>query len=103
MQIKEEDVFDLISIEHQIETLKNELNPLLKMEKQLKKIIQDEMENDKVKLFEIDELKITMVCPKPRKTIDEDLLKQKYPEIYEEVVKEVEVKGNLRITLKKGE
>ena len=98
--MKEENVFDLISIEHQINLLKNQLNPLLKIQKELKESILEEMENDKVRLFDNDEIKITMVMPKPKKVIDENLLKEKYPEVYQDCLKETTIKSSLRITLK---
>lgn len=100
MSLLDDKVLDLISIEHQIQSLKNELNPLLKIEKELKELIQSEMDNNQMRLFDMDEIKITMVCPKSKKVIDEDLLKQKYPEIYEECLKEHNVKSSLRVTLK---
>ena len=45
-------------------------------------------------------LKLTRVVPTPRKTLDTNSLKEKYPEIYNEFLKESTVKPSIRITYK---
>lgn len=45
-------------------------------------------------------LKLTRVVPTPRKTLDTNSLKEKYPEIYKEFLKESTVKPSIRITYK---
>ena len=61
------------------------------------------MEEQGVKSFENDKIKITYVAPVTRKGIDTTRLKKEHPEIAEEYQKETTTKASVRITLKKPE
>lgn len=58
------------------------------------------MENNNVKTFENDLLKITYIAPSTRTTIDGTKLKKEMPEIAEKYTKTSNVKASIRITLR---
>lgn len=100
MKEMEFEIFELTSIETQIKKLEAELKELKGYEAEYKQTIMSQMEKENLPLIENESIRIKYVQPCTTKSVDESLLKEKYPEIYEEVLKESIRKQSLRITLK---
>ena len=98
----ENELYELAGIMSKIKKLKEELKELEGYKEGYETLLLSEMEKRNLENCDTDELKIKYVKPVTAKQIDSVLLQEKYPNIYEEVVKEVERKSSLRITLKKG-
>lgn len=58
------------------------------------------MEQQGIKSWETDNLKVTYVAPVDRLSVDSKKLKEKYPQIYTECQKMSQIKSSVRITLK---
>jgi hypothetical protein len=71
-------------------------------EKQLKKVLVENMEVYGIKSFENDFIKMTYVAPTTRSTIDSARLKTDYPKIAEQYTKVSDVAASVRVTLKGG-
>ena len=96
------EIYELACITQKIKTLEAELKELKGYEEQYKGLILEKMEKQDREEFESDELRIKYVKPVDVFQVDSLLLRHKYPEVYEEVVKVSQRKASLRITLKKG-
>ena len=70
---------------------------------EIKDAILKAMEQNGVKTFESDFIKITYVAPSTRATIDSAKLKKELPEVAEKYTKTSETKASLRITIKEVE
>lgn len=68
-------------------------------EKMIEKIYA-RMEAEGQKKIETDRMTITRILPSVRKGVDSDWLKTVHPKIYAECLKESQIKGSIRITLK---
>jgi hypothetical protein len=88
----------------ELESLLKEIDAQKKQAEEQAKILRDElmmaMENQGVKSFENEQLKITYILPTTRETIDSKKLKSEYPEIAEKVTRETKTKASIRITLR---
>ena len=51
-------------------------------------------------VFENDIIRIKYTAPTTRKTVDTNVLKATYPDIYDEVIKETPVKDKITVTYK---
>lgn len=69
-------------------------------EKQLKKVLVENMEVYGVKMFENDWIKMTYVAPTTRSTIDGVRLKKDHPDIAEQYTKTSPVSASVRVSLK---
>lgn len=96
------EIYELACITQKIKTLEAELKELKGYEEQYKGLILEKMEKQDREDFESDELRIKYVKPVDMLQVDSLLLRNKYPEVYAEVVKVLQRKASLRITLKKG-
>ena len=102
VNIDKENLYELISIEHQIKVLKNQLKELEKNESALKDKLVGEMEYHQISLFENEEIKVSISPSQKRKIVDVERLKAELPEVYEKYCKESITKSTTRITLKGG-
>ena len=84
------------AIEHHEKTLKK----LEEQQKKYQEIIIKAMEEQGIKSFENDQIKLTYVPGQDRLVIDKEKVKRDYPQIYDKVLKVSKVKPSLRITLK---
>lgn len=98
----ENELYELTGIMSKIKDLKSELKELESYKEGYEALILSEMEKRNLENCDTDELKIKYVKPVTVKQVDVALLQEKYPNIYEEVVKDIQRKSSLRITLKKG-
>lgn len=67
-------------------------------EKKIKQAILEAMENNGIKSFENDIVKITYVAPTTRKSVDSQALKDQG--LYEQFLKETPVKSSVKVTWK---
>jgi regulator of replication initiation timing len=58
------------------------------------------MEEKSILKLENENMKITRIFPTTRKGVDSKMLSENYPDIYQKVIKETNVKGSIKITLK---
>lgn len=68
--------------------------------KELREQLCQAMENQGIKSWETDCLKVTYVAPIDRISVDSKKLKEKYPAVFNECQKLSKVKANVRVTLK---
>ena len=71
--------------------------------KEIKEQVLKAMEENGVTKFENDKVRITYVAPVSKVSVDTKALKEKYPEIAEELTKTTEQKASVRITVKEVE
>ncbi len=90
-------VVELESLLKEIDTQKKQAEAQAKA---LREELMTAMENQGVKSFENEQLKITYILPSTRETIDSKKLKAEYPEIAEKVTKTCNTKASIRITLR---
>lgn len=90
-----------VTIQKMVDLLKLK-KQLDEQEKQLKKVLVENMEVYGVKSFENDFIKMVYVAPTTRSTIDSAKLKTDYPEIAERYSKTSNVSASVRVTLKGG-
>ena len=87
-----------------VETLIASYKALIKQAEAEQKTIHDqvraEMESRNIKTLDLPNMKITIVEDSTRETLDSKKLKVEQPEIYSQYVKQTQVKGSLKITLK---
>lgn len=96
------EIYELACITKRIKMLEAELKELKGYEEQYKDLVLQKMEKQDREDFESDELRIKYIKPVSVAQVDTVLLKNKYPEIFAEVIKQSQRKASLRITLKKG-
>lgn len=94
------DLMQLQSLEEIIKKCDEEKKQAEQKAKELKDAIIKAMEERQIKSFENDGIKLTYVAPSTRTTLDSKLVKEKYPEIYDECTKTSQTTASLRITLK---
>lgn len=90
----------LVELENKKAFYKSEIALLEKEIEDLKEDIFESVKN--VGTFENEEIKISYAKPIFRKTVDSQKLKEVYPDVYEDCIKETEVKEHLKITIRKG-
>jgi hypothetical protein len=73
---------------------------LEEQEKQMRKMLQEAMEQYGVKSFENDKVKFVYVAPTTRTTIDSAKLKKEHPDIVEQYSKTSNVSASVKITVK---
>jgi hypothetical protein len=69
--------------------------------KELREKLCEEMKRQKIKSWETDKLKITLVAPQERVGLDSDKVKKEYPQVYAACQKLTQVKATVRVTVKK--
>lgn len=87
-------------VEQHIILQESELKQLKNKQSEMKKQLIEIMDERGLKSWETDNLKITRRYDSVRKSLDSKGVKNKYPEIYNEFVKETTVKGTVLIKLK---
>lgn len=85
-------ITDLIKLKKQLD----------EQEKQLKKVLTENMEVYGIKSFENDWIKMVYVAPTTRSSIDSARLKKDHPDIAEQYSKVSDVSASVRVTLKGG-
>lgn len=95
------EVRELLDLEEYISSLQAEIKQLQNHQEELKTAIMDAMKKADLKSIDNEKVKITYIAPSTRKSIDTTLLKEKYPEIAEELTKETSTKEGLKITIRK--
>lgn len=83
--------------------LENHYKIVEKNAKEMRAKLLEIMEQQKVKSFETDNIKITYVAPVDRITVDSKKLKAQYPQIYSECQKLSKVSASIRVTIKGGD
>jgi len=89
--------------EMQIIDFKNQAKQIEAQQKAFKDELYQKMEENDIKKFDTGKIVITRILPTTRKNVDGTRLKKERPEIYEEFLKIIDVKGTVRITESKGE
>lgn len=84
-----------------IKSLKQQLEELEEQEQTFKADFMAKMKEHNIKTLDLEFVKITYVAPTTKQTLDGKALKEQLPKIYEQFVKESDVKESLRITVKK--
>lgn len=95
------EIAELFNIEQFIANIELRAEQAKAERERLKAEIYIQMENGGQKKIETDTMTITRILPSVKTTVDSKALKEKYPEVYQSVVKNSQVKGSIRITLKK--
>lgn len=67
---------------------------------EMKQAILNEMKSRGITQYQDSQIILSYVAPTTRKSVDSKALKEKYPDIYDELLKESEVKESLRIKFK---
>lgn len=98
LQSKQQDL--LLKIQCDLQLLDEQKKALENQQDEIKQQIMQAMEKSNIKSFENDYFKITYVEATKRENIDSARLKAEMPEIVNKFIKIVNVKPNLRITLK---
>ena len=93
---------DLSKVESLIANYKNLIKQAEEEQKLIYSQVRMEMESRNIKTLDLPNMKITIVEDSSRETLDSKLLKQEQPDIYEKYKKITQVKGNLKVTLKKA-
>ena len=93
---------DLSKVETLIANYKNLIKQAEEEQKTIYSQVRQEMESRNIKTLDLPNMKITIVEDSTRETLDSKLLKQEQPDIYEKYKKITNVKGNLKVTLKKA-
>ena len=96
----EEKIAELISLEHRRLALKLQLDEIDRQEEELKNQIMTEMVDNKLDVFENEEIRIKYVSGAIRETLDTYKIKKEYPEVAQDCMKQVEQKPTWKITLK---
>ena len=68
--------------------------------KQLREQLCKKMEEQGIKSWETDNLRVTYVAPVDRLSVDSKKLKEKYPQVYSECQKMSKIKSSVRIAIK---
>lgn len=100
LTIPEIQLVSLYEAEKLIKEIEAEKSVAEERAKELREALMKAMEENGVKQFENDNIKITYVDPQQRKSIDSTRLKKDHPEIAAEYEKITNVKASLRITIK---
>jgi len=79
---------------------RKELDAYKHKDAELREAIYDAMDKTGTKSFENELLKLTLVEPSTRRTLDTTRLKEELPELYEDYSKDSSVKGFVKITVK---
>lgn len=95
------EIAELFNVEQFIANIELRAEQAKAERERLKAEIYNQMENGGQKKIETDTMTITRILPSVKTTVDSKALKEKYPEVYQSVVKNSQVKGSIRITLKK--
>lgn len=84
--------------EVQIASFKEQAKIIEAQQKQFKEELYKKMEENDIKKIDTGKIVITRVLPTVRKSVDSTRLKKEQPDIYNEFLKESNVKGSIRIT-----
>lgn len=94
----------MLAVEKQIlqatVNFRKQLEEYQNKDKELREALLKSMEDNGVKSFENDLLKVTYVAPTKRVSVDAKRLESDLPELFEEYKKVSDVKANVRITVK---
>ena len=96
----DEKLMQLLEVEALIKSIEEKKKKAEDQAKELRAELMKAMEDNGVKSFENDLIRITYVAPSTRQSIDSAKLKKEQPTIYASYLKSSEVKASLRITLK---
>ena len=88
------------ALQTQIQGLKQQLQQLEKQENEFKNIFIEKMKENNIKSFDLGNIKITYVAPTTRISFDSKRLEIENKEVYEQYLKESNVKESLRITVR---
>lgn len=88
------------ALQTQIQGLKQQLQELEKQENEFKNIFIEKMKENNIKSFDLGNIKITYVAPTTRKSFDSKRFEMENKEVYEQYLKESNVKESLRITVR---
>lgn len=94
------EMVELYDLESLIISIQNEAALAIKNREKLISKIYSEMEKNNVKKIDNDLMTITRILPNKRIKIDSKKLLSEYPTIYNNMIKETNIKGTVRITLK---
>lgn len=98
---EDKEMIELFNIEQAIVHLKDQIKGYEEAKTKFYETLYTKMENDNIKKLETVSMAITRVLPTMRNSVDSKQLESKYPEVYAEVLKQSEVKGGIKITLKR--
>lgn len=90
----------LYDVEFSIASLETQLKELKRKEDEMKQALIEVFAEHNVKTYDTDLLKITLKDAYTRKSVDSTMLKERYPEIYDECMKESTVKQSIVIKVK---
>lgn len=99
-ELESENLTNIVSLEALIKGLESKKKDLEKQRDALKEGLLKEMESRGLKSIEKNGCRITYIAATRKKTIDTTRLKQEQPNIYEQYLKEADVKASIKITLK---
>lgn len=84
--------------EVQIASFKEQAKIIEAQQKQFKEELYKKMEENDIKKIDTGNIVITRILPTTRKSVDSTRLKKEQPDIYDEYLKESNVKGSIRIS-----
>lgn len=91
---------NVANVENAIISTILELKSLEERKKQFEQTLLELMEKGNVKKWETENIAITRVLPTNRKSIDSAKLKELYPDVYNDCIKESTTKSSVKITIK---
>ena len=100
--IESSEIAKIVELEKLIKYYDEEKKKIELQEQELKEAIIKGMEESGLTQLETDTIKIIYVAETSRVSLDSKIIKEKYPEIYNENLKTTKVKPQLRITLKEN-
>lgn len=98
--IESSEIAKIVELEKLIKYYDEEKKKIESKEQELKDAILKAMEENGMTQLDTDLIKITYMAESTRTSLDTKAIKEKYPEIYNDNLKETKVKSQLRITLK---
>ena len=98
--IESSEIAKIVELEKLIKYYDDEKKKIEAKEQELKDAILKAMEESGMTQLDTDLIKITYMAESTRTSLDTKAIKEKYPEIYNDNLKETKVKSQLRITLK---
>ena len=89
--------------EEKIFAIQRSIKELKEKQEILNKGLYDIMDKNGIKSWEGEKVKITRVLPQVKRSFDSSAFKREHADLYERYVKDAEISGSIRITIKKNE
>lgn len=94
---------ELQDAEEKIFSIQRSIKELKEKQEILNKGLYDIMDKNGIKSWEGEKVKITRVLPQVKRSFDSSAFKREHADLYERYVKDAEISGSIRITIKKNE